>query len=258
VPTTTADSRTLYYELTGDGETVVFVNEAGYGAWQWGWQHDQLTGPFETLVWDLPGTGRSDPSADLTVDDLAADLEQILTAAGCRRAHVVGAGLGGMVALRYAREYGRAISLTLVGTAADGGAINEEDLRGLHASPDDPDALRRSLSGAFSEQFLAQQSEIVDQICKWRAEDDADGEAFEAQVGAALSFESGPLYELTLPTLLCHGFDDPVVPVEAGRELAEKLPRGTFEAVEGRHLAFAEHARPVTDRLVAFFDEQDE
>ena len=255
MPTTTREGVTLHYDTAGAGETVAFVGEAGYGAWQWAWQYNGVAGPFEALVWDLRGTGRSDPpSGRYDVDAMADDLEAVLAAADTRRAHVVGAGLGGMIALRHARRYDRVATISLFATPPTGERVDADALRALHASPDDPTALRESLSGAFSPTFL-DESALIEQVCRWRADDDADEDAFETQVGAALGFEAGPLYELSLPALVCHGLDDPVAPVDAGRQLADGLPRGGFEAVEGRHLHFAEHSRAVTDRLFGFLDE---
>jgi pimeloyl-ACP methyl ester carboxylesterase len=254
--TTTDDGVTLYYETEGSGETVVFVDEAGYGAWQWGWQHRTITGPFETLVWDLRGTGRSDsPDGLYDVDRLARDLEAVIAATSARRVHLVGAGLGGMVALRYASEFNQAATLALFGTAPSDEAVDREALRALQPERDEPAQLRESLTGAFTDAFLREQSELVEQICEWRRAEDAAPDDFESQVAATCSFEAGPLYELTLPALVCHGVDDPVVELAAGRELAGDLPRGTFEAVEGRHLCFIEHARAVTDRLFAFLED---
>jgi len=255
VPTvTTDDGIDLYYRSAGGGDPVVFVGECGFGAWQWAWQYEDLAGPYETVVWDLRGTGRSDaPEGPYSVDRLAADLEAVLAANSVRNAHVVGAGLGGMVALRYAREYTRAGTLALFGTAASGDRIDTEAVRELFPASDDDRALRDSLSGAFSRRFLAEASEAVARICDWRREEDAGAGGREAQIGALEAFEAGPLYELTLPTLVFSGLDDPVVDPDAGRELAEGLPRGSFEPVEGRHLPYIEHARAVTDRLDGFF-----
>lgn len=246
----------LYYETAGSGETVAFVNDVGYGAWLWGWQHGAIAGEREALVWDLRGTGRSDaPSESYDVDTAAGDLEAVLAAAGAQRTHVVGAGLGGMAALRYARSYDRARTLTLFGTVASGADVVRDELRALHPDTDDKTRLRESLDGAFSPAFREARPDLIEQICAWRAEEDTDGPAIGAQIDAMLSFEAGPLYDLTLPVLVCHGLDDPVVPAEAGRRLAADLPTGTFEPVEGRHLCFVEHARAVTDRLLAHLED---
>lgn len=255
VYTTTDDGVELFSETSGDGETIAFVGECGFGAWQWAWQSDALAGPAETLVWDLRGTGRSDtPAGPYDVDRLAADLEAVLADNSVRRVHVVGAGLGGMIALRYAREYGRAASLSLFGTASDGENVDGAALRELFPDPSDATAaaFRDTLDGAFSQAFL--ESDASEQIIEWRREGDSLGAGLDAQISAVESFAAGPLYELTTPTLVFHGVDDPVVAPEVGRELAEKLPRGAFEAVEGRRLAHVEYARAVTDRLDGFID----
>jgi 3-oxoadipate enol-lactonase len=255
VPTVLREDVGLYYETAGSGETVAFLNDAGYGAWLWGWQHGAVAGRYEALVWDLRGTGRSDaPPGPYDVDTLAADFEAVLGDAGVRRVHAVGAGLGGMIALRHAREYDRIRTLSVLGTAADGDAVAEPALRELHPATDDEVALRASLAGAFSPSFRESRPDLVERICGWRAREDAGPEAVDAQIGAALTFGAGPLYELTVPTLVAHGTADPVVAPDAGERLATDLPRGSHERIEGRHLCFVEHARAVSDRLLAFLE----
>ena len=256
MPTVTREGVDVHYETDGDGETVAFVSDVGYGAWLWGWQHRAVAGPRQSLVWDLRGTGRSDtPPGPYDVDTLAADFEAVLADAGVSSVHVVGAGLGGMVAMRYAREYDRARSLALLCTSANGDDIDTDTLRGLHPGRRDEKTLRASLSGAFSPAFLDARPDLVDDIVGWRREEDADRDAVAAQIEAMSGFEAGPLYELTLPTLVCWGIDDPVLPASAAKRLATDLPRGTGESVEGRHCCFIEHSRAVTERLLAHVED---
>jgi len=251
MPTTSNDGVSLHYETTGEGPTVVFVGDVGYGAWLWGWHHDAVAGPYEALVWDLRGTGESDaPAGPYDVGTLAADLETVLGDHGVRSAHLVGAGLGGMVALAYAHEYNRARTLTLYNTAASGSDVDADAVDALSL-----DSGEASLSGAFSPRFRDQAADLLDRITDWRREEDATGEAFAAQAAAMTGFSAPPLYELTLPTEVYYGVADPVVPTDAAESLGRDLPRGSAEAVEGRHLSFVAHATAVTDRLVAFLDE---
>ena len=259
MPTVTRNGVGLHYNTEGDGETVAFVSDVGYGAWLWGWQHRAVAGPRESLVWDLRGTGRSDaPPGPYDVDTLAADFEAVLRDAGVTRAHVVGAGLGGVVALRYAREYDRARTLTLLCTAADGEDIDADALAALHPDERDEESLRESLTGAFSSAFFDARPDLVEQISEWRRDEDAAADAVAAQMAAIESFEAGPLYELSIPTLVCWGRADPVVPPAAAKRLVAELPRGTGEPVEGKHLCFVEHSRAVTERLLAHIDEHDD
>ncbi|MDG5778241.1 alpha/beta hydrolase [Haloarculaceae archaeon H-GB2-1] len=257
MPTATNRGVDLYYDVAGDGETVAFVNDVGYGAWLWGWQHAALAGPHETLTWDLRGTGRSDaPAGPYDVRTLAADLEAVLKDHAVRDVHLVGAGLGGMVALEYGRRYGRAETLTLFGTAASGVDVADDALDSLFAPRDDPDGLRSSLENAFAADVEAH-PEVVEDVVSWRADEDADSNGWESQAAAMRGFDASDwLYEVTQPAQVFHGVDDAVVPASAGERLAEDLPRGEYRAVEGGHLCFIEEAAAVNDALVGFLDEQ--
>lgn len=249
MPTATSEGVAIRYGATGEGPTVVFLNDVGYGAWLWGWQHAALAGPFEALTIDPRGTGDSDaPPGPYDVPTLAADVEAVLREHGASRVHLVGAGLGGMVALAYAREYGRARSLVLLDTALSGDEVHEGMLDALAGRGPD------SLAPCFSESFFETQREVIAGIEKWRADDDAGADAREAQAAAMLDYSCEAPYELTLPALVCHGADDPVVPAAAGGDLADSLPRGTFTELPGRHLAFVESSRMANDAIAGFLE----
>ncbi len=237
--------------------TVAFVNPTGYGAWVWGWQHTALAGARDTLVWDLPGTGESDlPDGQLTVQDLAGHFEAVLADWGVADTRVVGAGLGGMVALEHARRYDRIESLALFGTAATGDRVDGTALDSLFAPRDDPQELAHSLTNAVAAD-PTDHPDVVADIVDWRADEDADREGFRAQAAATTGYRADPLYEVTVPARVFHGVEDIVVSTDAGRELAAALPRAEFLAVEGGHLCFVEESAAVNDSLVGFFDERE-
>lgn len=255
---TTDDGVTLQYECSGGEErgsdeqpAIAFLSDVGFGPWMWGWQAPALAGPYQTLVYAVRGTDGSEESGPYSVDRFAADLDSVLSAAGLRRVHLVGAGVGGMVALRYAREYGRARSLTLFGVAATGDQIDGTALSALH--PSNPEEYESSLSLGFTDRFLSETG-LAERITAWRQDEDAAGTALSGHRSAAREFEAGPLYELSMPTLVCHGVDDPVVPLDAGEKLADGLPRGRFEPVEGKRCCYIEHAAAVTDAIDGFIE----
>jgi 3-oxoadipate enol-lactonase len=195
-----------------------------------------------------------------SVETLAADLEAVLADHGTRGAHLVGSGLGGMVALQHAREYSRARTLTLIGTSAGGprSRLPSEPRERLFAPRDDSDALRESLDALFSEEFLADRPDVIEGIVEWRASGDADRKEWEAQNAAFEAFDASDwLYEVTVPALVVHGREDRIVPVENGRRLADGLPKGTLETYEeAGHGVWIERSRPVNDRLVAHLGEE--
>ncbi|MFU8867090.1 alpha/beta fold hydrolase [Natronococcus sp.] len=256
--TVSNDGVSLYYHRESggedEGEPVVFVPEAGLGGWSWGWQHAALTGPYETVVWDLRGTGRSDaPPGPYSMETLVADLETVLAAVDARNAHLVGAGLGGAVALAAARESTRVATLSVLGTAARRAAF---DLEPLLADPDDRAALRKSLETGLSADFRTNQPDIVDGIVDWRADGDATREGWTAQLAALEGFDADDwLVEVTQPTRVFHGTADELVPAEAGRDLAAGLPRGEFVPLpRAGHLVGIERSRAINDRLLGFLE----
>jgi pimeloyl-ACP methyl ester carboxylesterase len=292
------DGLRLYYETEGrsDGETVVFVEGFGSGTWMWRWQHAVLAGSFETILWDHRGTGRSDdpnvpatpaglltrqamatwtdllamwspPFAPVprierlpTMSDLAADLEAVLDAHGVDAAHVVGASMGGMVALQYALEYYRAKTLSLLCTTPGG-------REAVHPPREVQERLLRTPSGfskreeiyhkmgpALSEEFREENPELIDRIVDWRLDGDATRRGELAQAVAAAQFDVGDrLDEIDVPSLVVHGTQDRVVPIENGHVLAEGLPNTEFEVIEGgSHLFFIEEADSVNQHLMQF------
>ena len=253
VPDANNDGVSLYYETDGDGEAVLCCGDVGLGAWQWGWQHAALAGPYELIVADTRGCGRSDdPPEDCSVETLVDDAVAVLRDHGVRSAHVVGAGLGGMVALELARTTGRVKSLTLIGTALAGDGYDPEP---MFAPPTDETALRASLETAFSREFVDEQADAIAQFVEWRAAEDADPESWERQAAALESFEIEEPWEITEPTLVVHGSEDRLCPIARGRELSDDLPNAELFEVEGAgHLAHVEASKVVNDRLGEFLE----
>jgi len=254
VPTAHNDGVALGYEVAGRGPTVAFCGEAGLGPWQHGWQYAAIAGPSEAVVPETRGIGASDaPPGPYAVADLAADLSAVLSAHGARRVHLVGYGLGGMVALSLALSSDRPASLAVVGTPPAGDAF---DPGPLWAPPDDRAAVAASTERLLSAGFVDRRPGVVDRITDWRTDEDAARPVWEAHRAAAAGFDLADRpYELTTPTLVIQGTDDRVCPPAAGRSLAAGLPRGELFEVEAGHLAGVETARPVNDELVGWLDE---
>jgi pimeloyl-ACP methyl ester carboxylesterase len=250
----------LYYETEGEGPPVVFVGDAGLGAWQWGWQHRAVAGPYRTLVYDHRGVGRSTGvDADQSVPALVGDLRAVLGAASVGRPHLVGAGLGGLVALSYACGHG-ARSLVLLGATPGGGHAESTlppaaERPAVCAPPDDADAVRSSLSALLSPEFRASHPDVVDGIVEWRCDEDAPSGACERQQAAMDEVVPSELHAVTVPALVVHGDADRAVPAADGRLLADSLPRGEYVGFDGAgHLVGVERSRPVNDRLLAHLE----
>jgi Predicted hydrolases or acyltransferases (alpha/beta hydrolase superfamily) len=232
---------------------VVFLGDLGLGAWQWGWQYDAVAGPYRTVVVDTRGCGRSDaPAGSYDIGEFVADLDAVMTDQNIRKAHLVGCGLGGCVALAAASETNRARSLTLIGTPATGAQFDPADLR---ADPTDDDALRASTTALLSDAFVARDDAPIQQIIDWRRDEDAAPRVQSAQAAAIAAFDPGPLYEISVPSLVVAGGEDSVVPLDSAEQLADNLPRGEFQSFpDAGHLVTVERSAALNDALVGFLE----
>ncbi len=257
--TATNGEVTLSYELTGpeDAPVVAFVEGLGYARWMWNWQVERL-GDYRRLVWDNRGTGASSvPEGPYTVAEMAADFEAVLSDAGVDRAHVVGASMGGMIAMEYALSYDRAATLSLLCTSHGGESAvptPPETQQRMFDVPEDADAreeIRYKMRPAMSEAFFEGETDVVERIVDWRLDSDAPEPARLAQADAVEAFDrEDDLDGIDVPTLVAHGTADRVLPVENGRQLCDAIPDADCEFVEsGPHLFFIEEADHVTELL---------
>lgn len=113
VPRLGIDGRELYYEVVGDGPTVVLVHSGIADSTLWDRQVDALARRFRVVRYDIAGFGRSSlrPGPLSHGRDLHALLEQL----GVERTSLVGNCFGGRISLDYALVHPDAVeALVLV------------------------------------------------------------------------------------------------------------------------------------------------
>lgn len=285
MPTVQRDGVTLYYEYETSGQSnppIVFVQGLGVGRWSWNWQREALCGEYDCLLPDNRGTGSSEAAlppliprlprpirlllftkfAGYSTEGLAADLEAVLADAGVDSVHLVGASLGGMIAQQYALDYDRVESLSLLCTTHGGPdalPIPDETVEQIFGVPDEADereTIRHRMKPALNETFVEENPDTIGQIVDWRLEQDAGEVARESQGAAGVNFDvSDRIHRLDVPTLILHGSNDKVVPVENGELLAEKIEQSQFKRIEGgSHLFMIEDSERVSESLRDFLD----
>lgn len=208
----------------------------------------ELSAAHRVVRWDLPGHGRS--AADLigpgaTVDDLAALVLDLADALGVDRFAYAGVSLGGAVGLHLAVHHPeRLTSLAVLCSSAHFGGeapwreraerVRREGLDGLADS-----AGARWFTPGFSVPGLV------------RDHREADPEAYAACCDALAAFDlRDRLGDITAPTLLVAGRQDPATPPAHLREIADAVPAATLVELPGAsHLAPAQCPRAVVGAL---------
>ena len=244
----------LAYQEFGEGPpTVVGIPPLAQNiemAWEWPDIRHMLErfGSFCRFIhFDKRGTGASDrrsriPELDERVDDVRA----VMDAAGVDRAHFFVQSEGGPMSLLFGATYpARVESLTLFGTGA------------TTVPPDmsaDEKAAARERARLTSAEWGTPASRIVDRFAPSLAHDQdyrtwhqryerhaATPESLKEMFEISLDVDVREvLSEIDAPALVLHRTGDQAIPIEWGRDLAQRLPNARFLELGGDdHFAYA-------------------
>ena len=184
-------------------------------------------------------------SSPYSLVDMANDTAGVLDAMGITSAHVCGASMGGMIAQQLAvRHPQRVKSLTLMMTSSGARRLPGPSLKvrgAMLSRPADPKNIDSvvahyvslyKLIGSpgypASDVWLRQRLNM-----SVRRSHRPQGTARQLMAIAADGDRSALLASIKVPTQVLHGLADPLVPVEAGRDLARKIGGAKLELIEG-------------------------
>ena len=212
---------------------------AGLGQGAWAWRDVVPLLDREAITFDNRGTGAlSSEPARRTIADVAEDaLAQV-----DGPADIVGLSMGGYVAMTIALSRPEAVrSLVLAGTGAGG---PDRMRRPKHVADAFFAALRlpyeeyarRTMPYTFSDGWAERNPERFEAILTARLERPTPYSTIEAHADACYAFyRAGCAVErISAPTLVIHGSEDVIVPVENGRMLAERIPGARYVELPGR------------------------
>ena len=95
----------------GEGTAIVLLHGAGLSSGVWSYQFHDLSGANRLVALDLRGHGASAPGAGgVTITRMADDLAEVLEHLDLRDVVLVGHSMGGMTALRFARNHANVLA----------------------------------------------------------------------------------------------------------------------------------------------------
>jgi pimeloyl-ACP methyl ester carboxylesterase len=104
----TRDGVDIYYEVSGEGPTVVLSHAFGQSSRMWRAQVEALRDRYQVITWDMRGHGRSGSPEDQAAYSSAAtceDLAALLDRADAEQAVLGGLSLGGYMSLSFYLRY---------------------------------------------------------------------------------------------------------------------------------------------------------
>ncbi|MDH3272317.1 MAG: alpha/beta hydrolase [Gemmatimonadota bacterium] len=273
----TLEDARLFYEIVGSGEPIIVIHGGP------GLDHAYLRPGLDALAarntlvyYDQRGTGRS--SAELTesvidFDAFVDDVDALRQALGYERVSVLGHSFGTLIALEYARRYpDRSRALILMNPVEPGSRHAEETARRLAErtpadvtaemgeirateafAARDPATLSRFYRLAFRR--IVRDATVIDLLSLDLASTTArQGQDVARLLGTSLGTVEwwDRLTAIGTPTLIIAGRHD-APPLAMGRELAEALPMGTFEALDSGHFPYVEDRPGLLSAVSSFF-----
>ena len=98
-------NKELRYRVRGQGQPVVLVHGFGEDHRVWDFQAAQLEQRFMLILPDLPGSGTSELTKDVSMENLAEALHAILQEEKVDSTVMLGHSMGGYVTLAFAEKY---------------------------------------------------------------------------------------------------------------------------------------------------------
>ena len=264
MPRARANGIELEYESFGDANARPLLLIMGLGAQMISW-HDDFCAEladrgFHVIRFDNRDSGFStrmesagspdmaaafsgDPKPAYRLDDMADDAVGLLDALGINAAHIVGASMGGYIAQLVAINHpDRVLSLTSIMSGPSSAEAVPPKPEGVELLMVAPPTTReeRIQVGMFARRVLLGSGDPFNESYeRGRAEGAVDRAYYPIGTGrqlvAVLAAEPRleRLHDLRVPTLVIHGVDDVLIPVENGRLIAEAVPGARLIEIEG-------------------------
>jgi pimeloyl-ACP methyl ester carboxylesterase len=264
VPRARANGIVLEYETFGDPKAQPLLLIMGLGAQMISWddslcaqladrgfrviRFDNRDSGLSTRIEDAGDpdlatafSGNAEPAYEL--DDLADDAAGLLDDLDIRAAHIVGASMGGFIAQLVAINHPDCV-LSLTSIMSGPGGSDEvppkpEGAAILTVTPPPTREERIEQAMSFRRVLLGSADPFDEALERARATRAVDRAYYPPGVGRQLvailtaNSRMEKLTQLRVPTLVIHGVDDVLVPVENGRLVAEAVPGARLIELEG-------------------------
>lgn len=228
----------------GDGEPFILMHGTGGHLEAFARNLRALGERYRVILYDLPGHGwTTTTTRDLELPDYQEHLLALMDELGVPSAHLSGESLGGWVAVKFAAAHPERVRSLVLNTPGGTMATPEvmERIRSLsQAAADDPseERIRARLEWLMADPAAVTEELVAIRRGIYRREGFAESMRHilclqDPAIRRRNLIGDDELSAIGAPTLVIWTSDDPSGPAKAGLEMAERIPGGVFQLIEG-------------------------
>jgi len=234
----TSGNARIHWDAQGEGTPVLLIMGHLYGSQMWYPLLPDLMKRHRVITFDNRGTGDSDTTRGVTIEQMAADALAVLDAAGEPRAHVYGVSMGGGIAGEFAMTWPeRCLSVTLGCTALKTPDLKRSGSRAPWVYHMPHWLVRLMMRGLKPEAYgTAAPREAALHDIAVLAQNRFTMRGVREQnlaIQAYSATRERAQQRITMPTLVMHGDEDTTVDVQLGRDIAITLPHAKLVIFPG-------------------------
>jgi pimeloyl-ACP methyl ester carboxylesterase len=244
----------MHYQVSGEGAPVLLINGLSAPAVNWALQAKALAPHFTVVTFDNRGVGETDlpPEPVYTTGQLADDAAALLRHLKIPRAHVIGASMGGTIAMELALRHPKLVrSLVLACSWGEGDArflhTIESWISLAYRVPIEERYRHVLYPWLFTPAFFGKKENVEQAFQRAMSyPHQTKAEAIERQARGILAWNGTRVKRLRtirVPKLVLVGKDDILTPPAFSRVLAKALGAKTrLTVLPGGHGFFLEEA----------------
>ncbi|WP_078378512.1 alpha/beta fold hydrolase [Sutcliffiella halmapala] len=252
----------LYYEDEGQGTPVIFIHGVWMSSKFFKDQIPYFKGAHRAISLDLRGHGRSSKVQEgHTIETYARDLHAFIEKLGLENVILVGWSMGAFVVWEYLQQFGeKNVS----------GTVIVDELASDFKWPDFPiGAFDLATLTHFMREVQVNRVEFLKGFLPLMFKNDLSPEELqwmlEETTGLPVSVASAILFDqsvvdyrsilpsITVPTLLCFGKEEKLIPVAAGEHLRDNIPNSKLVLFEDScHCPFLEEPQRFNQEVKRF------
>jgi pimeloyl-ACP methyl ester carboxylesterase len=247
--------RIVYYEA-GRGKTLVLLANLGWDSHMWAQNLPALARNYHVIAVDLIGTGGSaKPHIDYKMDTWTDFIAEFLRVKGIRRATIMGAVMGGALAVQFALDHPE-MSEGLVCAASNSGPGHDAAKQSAGGGWPSLAGVKRGLMAALHDKSLVT-DELVRSRFEYRLRAD-DGYTIERHLSDHRApYSVQELSGIRVPALFVWCRQDQITPLKWGEDFAAAVPGANLAVIDGcGHLANLEKPVEFNQAIINFLEKQ--